>query len=290
MVIALIKGRSETMPAKTVKRRFLSARNFYLAEINKDKLLTASEEKYLSMRAKNGDKEARERLINSNLRLVIKIARGYINNEVDFLDLVQEGNLGLIRAVDKFDHTKNVRFSTYASFWIKQSIARAIINKSRTIKLPHRKAEKVRKLEKVYQQISKENGRWVEFEEIVKESKLDEKEVKDLMSLPTKVYSIEARVDDDAPSLLHYIEDPRYRPDNILFRNFLKSKAKEMMEILTEREKRVLALRYSFISGEKHTLKDIASKLNVSPETVRQIEIKALRKIREHFAHMKDFI
>ena len=278
------------MPAKTIKDKYLSARNFYLTDVNKDKLLSAEEEKYLSMKAKSGDREARDKLINSNLRLVIKIARGYVNNEIDFLDLVQEGNLGLIRAVDKFNYTKNVRFSTYASFWIKQSIARAIISKSRAIRLPHRKAEKIRKLEKAFQQISKENGKFPELQDIVEKSNLDEKEVKNLMSLPTRVCSIESKIDNDSPSLIHYIEDPRYSPDTILFKNFLKSKAKEMMEILTEREKKVLALRYSFISGEKHTLKDIASKLNVSPETVRQIEIKALKKIREHFGHLKDFM
>jgi len=278
------------MPAKTIKDKYLSARNFYLIDVNKDKLLSAEEEKYLSMRAKSGDREARDKLINSNLRLVIKIARGYVNNEIDFLDLVQEGNLGLIRAVDKFNYTKNVRFSTYASFWIKQSIARAIISKSRAIRLPHRKAEKIRKLEKAFQQISKENGKFPELQDIVEKSNLDEKEVKNLMSLPTRVCSIVSKIDSDSPSLIRYIEDPRYSPDTILFKNFLKGKAKEMMEILTEREKKVLALRYSFISGEKHTLKDIASKLNVSPETVRQIEIKALKKIREHFGHLKDFL
>jgi RNA polymerase primary sigma factor len=262
----------------------------YLLKLRGDKLLSADEEKKLSRKILKGDKAARETLINSNLRLVVKIAKGYLSHDMDLLDLIQEGNLGLIKAADKFDFRKNVRFSTYASFWIKQSIARAISNKSRLIRLPHRKEEKLRKLARAQQRFSKDFGRNPDSGELSQETHIDEVEVKTILSLPDKVYSFESTSENENFALKDTVQDPNYSPDFVVMRRYLKEKTREMLDILTEKEKKVLLLRYSFLSGEKYTLKDIGEKLSISPETVRQIEIRALKKIREHFGHLKDFL
>ena len=267
-----------------------SSLHSYLLRLRGDRLLTADEEKKLSRKILKGDKGARETLINSNLRLVVKIAKGYLSHDMDLLDLIQEGNLGLIKAADKFDFRKNVRFSTYASFWIKQSIARAISNKSRLIRLPHRKEEKLRKLARAQQRFSKDFGRNPDSVELSQETHIDESEVKTILGLPDKVYSIESTTENEHFALKDTVQDPNYNPDYMVMRRYLKEKTREMLGILTDKEKKVLLLRYSFLSGEKYTLKDIGEKLSISPETVRQIEIRALKKIREHFGHLKDFL
>jgi RNA polymerase primary sigma factor len=264
--------------------------NAYLCQIRNDRLLTAEEEKNLSKRILAGDEVARQNLINSNLRLVVKIARGYLTHDMELLDLIQEGNLGLIKAAEKFDFRKNVRFSTYASFWIKQSIARALSNKSRMIRLPHRKEEKLRKIAKASQRFSKINGRMPDPVELSSETKLDEQEIRSILCLPEKVLSIESVDDTESYSLKHVLQDSKYNPDYIVMRKYLREKTTEMLEILTEKERRVLLYRYAFINGRKYTLKDIGEKLKISPETVRQVEIKALKKIREHFSYLKELL
>lgn len=276
----------------TIKKEPRSESNLtaYLYQLKKDKLLTADEEKSLSKKILQGDGQARETLIKSNLRLVVKIAKGYISREMDLLDLIQEGNLGLIKAADKFDFRKNVRFSTYASFWIKQSIARALSNKSRLIRLPHRKEEKLRKVTRAQQKLSKDFGRTADNSELATETKIDQDEIRAILNLPDKVLSIESSNNDDSYSLKNTVEDPKYNPDNIVMKNYLKEKTEEMLDILTEKEKKVLLYRYSFLKGEKYTLKDIGEQLLISPETVRQIELRALKKIREHFSHLKEFL
>ena len=262
----------------------------YLYQISADKLLTAEEEKGLSKRILKGDAGARKVLINSNLRLVVKIAKGYLTHDMELLDLIQEGNVGLIKAAEKFDFRKNVRFSTYASFWIRQSIARAISNKSRMIRFPHRKEERLRKISKAQQKLTRELGRDPHLEELAEETKIDEKDVKSTLTLPNRIVSIESTSDSDLFSLKHVVDDPKYSPDYIVMRNYLKEKTKQMLDILTEKEKKVLLLRYSFLQGERYTLKEIGKKLEISPETVRQIEMRALRKVREHFSHLREFL
>jgi RNA polymerase primary sigma factor len=264
--------------------------NAYLVQIRNDRLLTADEEKALSKRILAGDEHARECLINSNLRLVVKIARGYLTHDMELIDLIQEGNLGLIKAAEKFDFRKNVRFSTYASFWIKQSIARALSNKSRMIRLPHRKEEKLRKIAKASQRFSKINGRSPDACELSSETKIDEQEIASIMRLPEKVLSIESAEESSSYSLKSVLQDSKYNPDYIVMRKYLREKTAEMLEILTEKERNVLLYRYSFINGKKYTLKDIGEKLSISPETVRQVEMKALKKIREHFSHLQELL
>lgn len=272
------------------KKQTINNLTAYLMQLGKDKLLTAEEEKGLSKRILKGDKKAREVLINANLRLVVKIAKGYLSNDMELIDLIQEGNLGLIKAADKFDFKKNVRFSTYASFWIKQSIARALSNKSRMIRLPHRKEEKLRKITRAQNKLSKDFGRTPDVLELAVETRLEEDEIDRILKLPDKVLSIESTHDETNYSLKNVVEDPKYNPDYLVMRNYLREKTQEMLKILTEKEKKVLLMRYSFFSGEKNTLKDIGQKLSISPETVRQIEMRALKKIRDHFSHLKEFI
>jgi RNA polymerase primary sigma factor len=262
----------------------------YLYQIRNDRLLTADEEKDLSKRILKGDEIARENLINSNLRLVVKIARGYLTHDMDLLDLIQEGNLGLIKAAEKFDFRKNVRFSTYASFWIKQSIARALSNKSRMIRFPHRKEEKLRKISKASQKFSKLNGRTPNAEELSSETKIEKQEIRSILRLPERVLSIESATEGDNYSLQGILQDSKYDPDFIVMRKYLREKTSEMLQILTEKERKVLLYRYSFINGKKYTLKNIGETLGISPETVRQIEMKALKKIREHFSHLKELL
>jgi len=280
------------MPVKINKDHDIniSSLNTYLFEVRKDKLLTSDEEKRLSQRIIKGDKRARETLINSNLRLVVKIARGYLTSDMELQDLIQEGNLGLIKAADKFDFQKNVRFSTYASFWIKQSIARAISNKSRMIRLPHRKEEKIRKLDKAEQKLAKDLGRFPFWNEISEETHIEESEIRNIKRLPSKVLSIESGNEESHFSLGNSVEDPKYNPDVILMKKYMREKTREVLEILNEKEKKVLLFRYAFLDGERYTLKEIGKKLEISPETVRQVEIKALRKIRERFTHLRDFL
>ncbi|HEB30371.1 MAG TPA: sigma-70 family RNA polymerase sigma factor [Spirochaetes bacterium] len=279
-----------TLNIKKTEEKSKTNLTYYLFQLKKDKLLTADEEKMLSKKIMMGNKKARETLINSNLRLVVKIAKGYISQDLDLLDMIQEGNLGLIKAADKFDFKKNVRFSTYASFWIKQSIARALSNKGRMIRLPHRKEEKLRKVNKAQTKLAKDFGRNADISELSSETKLEQDEIKTILSLPDKILSIESSSADDKFSLKNTIEDPKYSPDHVVMRGYLKEKTMEMLTILNEKEKKVLLYRYSFLSGEKNTLKDIGDKLSISPETVRQIEMRALKKIREHFNHLKDFL
>jgi len=281
---------SKKMAVQTEIKENTSNLNAYLSQIRNDRLLTAEEEKALSKRILQGDERARESLINSNLRLVVKIARGYLTHEMELLDLIQEGNLGLIKAAEKFDFRKNVRFSTYASFWIKQSIARALSNKSRMIRLPHRKEEKLRKITKASQRFSKLNGRTPDACELSSETKLDEQEIRNIMNLPEKVLSIESSDDRESYSLKNVLQDSKYNPDYIVMRKYLREKTAEMLEILTEKERQVLLYRYSFINGRKYTLKDIGEKLSISPETVRQVEMKSLKKIREHFSNLKELL
>jgi RNA polymerase primary sigma factor len=284
------EGETKKMAVQTETKDRSSNLNAYLIQIRNDRLLTADEEKTLSKRILSGDEHARECLINSNLRLVVKIARGYLTHDMELIDLIQEGNLGLIKAAEKFDFRKNVRFSTYASFWIKQSIARALSNKSRMIRLPHRKEEKLRKIAKASQRFSKINGRTPDDCELSSETKIDAHEIKSIMRLPEKVLSIEATEESSSYSLKSVLQDSKYSPDYIVMRKYLREKTAEMLEILTEKERDVLLYRYAFINGRKYTLKDIGEKLRISPETVRQVEMKALKKIREHFSHLRELL
>ena len=258
----------------------------YFAQIKKSRLLTFEEELALSRRVLGGDDSARQTLIEANLRLVVRIAKKYMTRDVSLLDLIQEGNLGLIKAASKYDFRKNVRFSTYASWWIKQAIVRALSNKRRTIRLPHRKEEKLRKINKAYNALSQELKRTPNIEEIAKELGLKKREVETIVQLSSAVVSLDGPTQEDSGTLQDVIEDNSYIPE----RELLRARTLKFLETLLEKEKQILLYRFAFYGGKKYTLKKIGDEMGISPETVRQIEIRALRKLKENAEELREFV
>jgi RNA polymerase primary sigma factor len=261
----------------------------YFEQIKKSKLLTFEEEIDLSKRIQEGDKEALDTLVNANLRLVVKIAMDYQMPEISLLDLIQDGNMGLIKAASKYDYKKNVRFSTYASWWIKQAIMRALSNKRRTIRLPHRKEEKLRKINKVYNSLYQKLMRKPTNEEIAAEMKIAITEVTSLLNCMSTVVSFDKENCEDSLTLHELYEDYSYNPDKQFMKKCLKEETMKFLENLMEKEKQILLYRFSFLSGRKYTLKSIGEKLGISPETVRQIELKALKKLKKVARELKEY-
>ncbi len=262
----------------------------YFAQIKKAELLTFEEELELSKRSLSGDAEARKKLIEANLRLVVKIAKAYVTPDVSLLDLIQEGNLGLIKAASKYDYRKHVRFSTYASWWIKQSIVRSLSNKKRTIRLPHRKEEKIRKINKAFNTLSQKFMREPTCEEIAKEIGFDEEEVALLMKLSNSVVSLDSSLNKDSSTLQDVIEDYSYDPDREMMKKSLKEDTMKFLKTLMEKERKILMYRFAFLGGKKYTLKKIGDELGISPETVRQIEMRALKKLRAIAEDLRDYM
>ena len=261
----------------------------YFEQIKKTSLLTAVEEKDLSKRIQTGDDTAQKRLVESNLRLVVKIAKSYLTSELSLLDLIQEGNLGLIKAATKFDYKKNVRFSTYASWWIKQAIVRALSNKRRTIRLPHRKEEILRKINKTYNALSQKLMREPNIAEVAAGVGIKEEDVISILNMSTSVVSLDGESSDDSGSLQEVIEDYSFDPDRELMLKSLREETMKFLESLDEKEKEIIMYRFSFYGG-KYTLKTIGDKMGISPETVRQIEIKALKKLSECARDLKEYV
>ncbi len=262
----------------------------YFDQIKEAKLLTFEEELELSKRIQSGDEAARNQLIESNLRLVVRIAKNYITPEVSILDLIQEGNLGLMKAVSKYDFKKAVRFSTYASWWIKQSIVRALSNKKRVIRLPHRQEEKLRKINKVYNNLSQVLMREPSLVEIAQEIGLEEEEVASILNSSSSVASLDTKTTEESGSLHEVVEDYSYSPDAELAKKNLKEDTLRFLQALHEKERRILMYRFSFIGGKRYTLKKIGDELGISPETVRQIEIRALKKLRSFSDELKEYV
>jgi RNA polymerase primary sigma factor len=262
----------------------------YFAQIKKSRLLTFEEELDLSRRVLRGDEAARQTLIEANLRLVVRIAKKYMTQDVALLDLIQEGNLGLIKAASKYDYRKHVRFSTYASWWIKQAIVRALSNKRRTIRLPHRKEEKLRKINKAYNALSQELKRAPNIEEIANELGLKKREVETIVQLSNAVVSLDGPTHEDSGTLQDVIEDNSFVPERELLRENLRERTLKFLETLLEKEKQILLYRFAFYGGKKFTLKKIGDEMGISPETVRQIEIRALKKLKESAQELREFI
>jgi RNA polymerase primary sigma factor len=262
----------------------------YFSQIKRSRLLTFEEELALSRRVLAGDDSARQTLIESNLRLVVRIAKKYMTRDVSLLDLIQEGNLGLIKAASKYDFRKHVRFSTYASWWIKQAIVRALSNKRRTIRLPHRKEEKLRKINKAYNTLSQELKRAPNIEEIAQELGLKKREVETIVQLSNAIVSLDGPTQEDSGTLQDVIEDNSYIPERDLLREDLRERTLKFLETLLEKEKQILLYRFAFYGGKKYTLKKIGDEMGISPETVRQIEIRALRKLKENAEELREFV
>lgn len=263
----------------------------YFDQIKIIPLLTFEEELELSKRIQKGDKQARRRLIEANLRLVVKIARGYLTTDVSLMDLIQEGNMGLMRAVDKYDHAKQVRFSTYAAWWIRQVITRYLSDKRRIIRLPHRKEEVLRKIQRAYHTLSQLHMRQPKIEEIAAEIGVPQEEVEFILSLVRDIISFELeKSDGESVTAIEFHEDYTYNPE----RDFMKKSSREatlkVLNHLKEREKNILIYRFQLNGGKAHTLKNISDKMGLSTETIRQIELRALQKLRGHAEELRTFI
>jgi len=264
---------------------------FYLKEISNFKLLNADEEKELSKRVLNGDEEAFKKLVNSNLRLVVKIAKKYVSQDYPLIDIIQDGNLGLIHACKKFDYKHDVRFSTYASFWIKQTIHRSLSLRKRIIRLPHRKEEKLRKINKLLSSFYQKYLRYPTVGELSDQVGLKREEIDRILIAASNVISIENHIGDDENYLFkNLVSDINYIPENLFIDSNLKDCIEEMLDSLYTKEKMILTFRFGLFDGKKVTLKEMGEIFGISAETVRQIELKALKKIKKSFYHLKEYI
>ncbi|MGB4145719.1 MAG: RNA polymerase sigma factor RpoD [Acetomicrobium sp.] len=254
----------------------------YLREIGKIPLLTKEEEVELAKRVEAGDEEAKKKLIEANLRLVVSIAKKYIGRGLSFLDLIQEGNLGLIRAVEKFDYRKGFKFSTYATWWIRQAITRAIADQARTIRIPVHMVETINKLIRVSRQLVQQLGREPTVEEIAQALELLPEKVEDIQRIAQEPVSLETPIGEEEDSQLgDFIEDKDSpNPEEATAGQLLREQLEEMLGELTEREREVLRLRFGLEDGRAHTLEEVGKRFNVTRERIRQIEAKALRKLR----------
>ena len=266
----------------------------YLKEIGKVPLLTAEEEKNLAMRMENGDMDAKKRLAEANLRLVVSIAKRYVGRGMLFLDLIQEGNLGLIKAVEKFDYRKGYKFSTYATWWIRQAITRAIADQARTIRIPVHMVETINKLIRVQRQLLQEKGREPYPEEIAEKMNLPVERVREIQKISQEPVSLETPIGEEEDSHLgDFIQDDHVPvPAEAAAFTLLKEQLVEVLGTLTEREQKVLRLRFGLDDGRARTLEEVGKEFNVTRERIRQIEAKALRKLRHpsRSRKLKDYL
>ncbi len=254
----------------------------YLKEIGKVPLLTAEEEIDLARRMEEGDEEAKKRLAEANLRLVVSIAKRYVGRGMLFLDLIQEGNLGLIKAVEKFDYRKGYKFSTYATWWIRQAITRAIADQARTIRIPVHMVETINKLIRVSRQLLQDYGREPTPEEIADKMELSVERVREILKISQEPVSLETPIGEEEDSHLgDFIQDENVPvPAEAAAFTMLREQLEEVLDTLTPREQKVLRLRFGLDDGRARTLEEVGREFNVTRERIRQIEAKALRKLR----------
>lgn len=266
----------------------------YLKEIGRVPLLTPEEEIDLAVRIKNGDEAAKKRLSEANLRLVVSIAKRYLGRGMQFLDLIQEGNLGLIKAVEKFDYTKGFKFSTYATWWIRQAITRAIADQARTIRIPVHMVETINKVKKVSSQLLHTNGHEPTADEIAAELDMPVDKVREIMRVAQEPVSLETPIGEEEDSHLgDFIpDDDAPAPQDAASHTLLKEQLADVLDTLTPREEKVLRLRFGLEDGRSRTLEEVGKEFNVTRERIRQIEAKALRKLRHpsRSKKLKDFL
>lgn len=257
----------------------------YLREIGKIPLLNAEEELALAQRVVAGDEEAKAQMAEANMRLVVSIAKRYVGRGLDLLDLIQEGNTGLLRAVEKFDPDKGFKFSTYATWWIRQAITRAIADQARTIRIPVHMVETINKLLRTQRRLTQELNREPTNEEIAKAMEIDVDKVEHIMKIKQDISSLDASIRDDEEDsvLADFIEDEdTVSPEENATSQLLKEQVKDMLSALTEREQKILKLRFGLEDGKSHTLEEVGQEFSVTRERIRQIEAKALAKLRKH--------
>ncbi len=257
----------------------------YLREIGKIPLLTAEEELALAKRVVAGDKGAKDKMAEANMRLVVSIAKRYVGRGLDLLDLIQEGNTGLLRAVEKFDPDKGFKFSTYATWWIRQAITRAIADQARTIRIPVHMVETINKLLRTQRRLTQELNREPSNEEIAQAMDIEVDKVEHIMKIKQDISSLDASIRDDEEDsvLADFIEDEdTVSPEESATSQLLKEQVKDMLGALTEREQKILKLRFGLEDGKSHTLEEVGQEFSVTRERIRQIEAKALAKLRKH--------
>jgi RNA polymerase primary sigma factor len=257
----------------------------YLREIGKIPLLSSEEELALAQRVVAGDKKAKDQMAEANMRLVVSIAKRYVGRGLDLLDLIQEGNTGLLRAVEKFDPDKGFKFSTYATWWIRQAITRAIADQARTIRIPVHMVETINKLLRTQRRLTQELNREPTNEEIAKEMEIEVDKVEHIMKIKQDISSLDASIRDDEEDsvLADFIEDEdTVSPEESATGQLLKEQVKDMLAALTEREQKILKLRFGLEDGKSHTLEEVGQEFSVTRERIRQIEAKALAKLRKH--------
>ncbi|HSX14322.1 MAG TPA: RNA polymerase sigma factor RpoD [Candidatus Saccharimonadales bacterium] len=266
----------------------------YLREIGKIPLLTGEEEVMLAKRIEAGDKTAKDQMAEANMRLVVSIAKKYIGRGLDLLDLIQEGNTGLLRAVEKFDYTKGYKFSTYATWWIRQAITRAIADQARTIRIPVHMVETINKLIRTQRRLVQELGREPLPEEIAAEMEMEVEKVNHILKIKQDIVSLEAPVGEEEDSRLgDFIEDEDQKtPLENATEQLLKEQINEVLALLTPREQKILRMRFGLEDGRSHTLEEVGQEFGVTRERIRQIEAKALAKLRKHreSKKLKDYL
>ncbi len=266
----------------------------YLKEIGKVDLLTKEEEVALAKRIEQGEESARRELAEANLRLVVSIAKKYVGRGLSFLDLIQEGNLGLLKAVEKFDYTKGYKFSTYATWWIRQAVTRAIADQARTIRIPVHMVETINKMSRIERQLVQELGREPTAEEIAEQMDIDEEKVREIRKISQDPVSLETPIGEEEDSNLgDFIEDEEaLAPDEAASFELLKEQLEEVLDSLTPREEKVLRLRFGLDDGRARTLEEVGKVFGVTRERIRQIEAKALRKLRHpnRSKKLKDYL
>ena len=266
----------------------------YLKEIGRVPLLTPEEEVELAIRIADGDVSAKQRLSEANLRLVVSIAKRYLGRGMHFLDLIQEGNLGLIKAVEKFDYTKGFKFSTYATWWIRQAITRAIADQARTIRIPVHMVETINKVKKISSQLLHQNGHEPSADEIAEELNMPVDKVREIMRVAQEPVSLETPIGEEEDSHLgDFIpDDDAPAPADAASHTMLREQLMEVLDTLTPREEKVLRLRFGLEDGRSRTLEEVGKEFNVTRERIRQIEAKALRKLRHpsRSKKLKDFL
>jgi len=266
----------------------------YLKEIGRISLLSSEEELELSVRIANGDEAAKNILAESNLRLVVSIAKRYVGRGLLFLDLIQEGNIGLMKAVEKFDYGKGYKFSTYATWWIRQAITRAIADQARTIRVPVHMVETINKMARVQRQMTLELNREPSEEELAEKMGISVEKVREVMKISQDPVSLDTPIgEEDDSHLGDFIKDERsMSPEEYATNEILKEEIRNVLMTLQEREQEVLELRFGLVDGTSHTLEEVGKKFNVTRERIRQIEAKALRKLRHpsRAKKLKDFL